>query len=280
MKDSRKLNIFEKADALVIDYLNLKTNIKFRIDSFRGKFRFLEKNRELHNLHKGKRACIVGNAPSINNQKLELLRNDVTFMVNRSFLLDSYEKILPSYHVITDPKLANGTWPIEYLDEIMEKNPGVTFLLNADWFHLSKFDYYKKKANIYWLKTKLISPSMNRKLKIDLTTLSPSYFVAEQALTTAVYMGFESIILTGVEGNGYAYQTLGMNSHAHGNDPDYANATPFDQSRALQFASRWIKVWYSIAGDCEKKGIKLTNCAPGGVLDMIDRQDFNNVFNN
>ena len=89
---------------------------------FKGQHKQLLRNIELKDIYTGQRCFVLGNGPSLNNQKIELLKDEVVFMVNRSFLDPRYADISPKYHVIIDDKLSTGEWPITYLDEILNKN--------------------------------------------------------------------------------------------------------------------------------------------------------------
>ena len=71
--------------------------------------------------------------------------------MNRSFTHKDYEIIKPEYHIFVDPKLANGIWPIEYLDTVLRKNPKVNLILNAEWFYLKNFEPYRNKKNVFWV---------------------------------------------------------------------------------------------------------------------------------
>jgi len=61
------------------------------------------KNLELKDKHLGKRAFIIGNGPSILNQDLTRLSNEVTFVLNSFFYHPQYEQISPTYLCNCDP---------------------------------------------------------------------------------------------------------------------------------------------------------------------------------
>lgn len=271
-------NNLEKLDALLIEYTNIKNEILYYSKRVIGKYKFLKKNKELKNCHLNKRVFIIGNAPSINDVDLTLLKDEITFMVNRSVSHKDYEKIQPNYHVFIDPKITTGQWSTTYLDEIYEKNPNCTLLLHADWYDLDIFDNFKKKMPIYWLKTKFISPLFPKRFKIDLTTISTSCYVVEQAITSAIYMGASEIYLLGVEGDGIAYQLLNQGSHFSGKDPDYEGASPFELARTMYFVSQYIRMWYSLAEYCFRNDVQLTNLTPRGVIRMINTDNYENVI--
>ena len=134
-----------------------------------------------------------------------MLKNEIVFMVNRAFLDPRYQIIKPQYHVIVDNKLASGIWPITFLDQIAEMNPNVTFLLNSRWYRLPAFQVYKEKYKIFWLEQSLEFTQFAINQKLDLSTITYSKYVVEQAITSAIYMGLTNIYFLGVEGNGLAY---------------------------------------------------------------------------
>ncbi len=273
-------NIYEKVEACLVEALILRSNLSFWIKKQQGHYDFLQRNAELKNKHAGKRAFIVGNAPSINQQDLSLLKNEITFMVNRAFMQDNYQNIQPTFHVFVDPKLTDGTWPLSYIDEVIEKNPDVHLLLNAEWYDLTMFQPYKTKAKTTWLKTKPVSLLFPQRFNPDLTANASSLYVVEQAITAAIYMGIKEIYIMGVEGNGIAYTIMGQDSHAFGKDPDYDNPQAYDIARSMNFTSRWIRSWYAIAKYCSQNDIKLINCTGKGIMNMMEQTSFNAVLDN
>lgn len=143
----KKLNFtpFELAEAIVSEMNNVYEKTLFYINRISGKYDFLKNNVYLKEIYKNKRVFLLGNGPSLNDFDLKKLNNEIVIMVNRSFEHPDYEIIKPKYHIFIDPKLATGDWPIEYLEIIYKKNPDVTLLLNAKWYHLEKFSKYRNK---------------------------------------------------------------------------------------------------------------------------------------
>jgi hypothetical protein len=274
-------NFKEKLDDIYFEVRNKLSYTKFSFEKlFKGKHKQLKKNIELKDIHKGERCFVIGNGPSINDQDLTLLKNEIVFMVNRAFLHPDYEVIKPKYHVIVDPKLATGEWEIKFLDRIAEKNPDVTFLLNSAWYDKDIFQPYKKKYTIYWIDQSLeFTPFINKR-KIDLTTKTYSKFVVEQAITASIYMGVSKTYFTGVEGNGLAYTMLGKDSHSYGSNLEDLNLTWSSVAKSYQSGSIWLKNWHNISRFCEQNNIKLINLTKGGIMTMAKRDDFFKVVKN
>ena len=243
----------------------------------KGKHKQLKKNIELKDIHKDKRCFVIGNAPSINKQNLKLLKNDIVFMVNRAFLHPDYENIKPTYHVIVDPKLATGEWPISFLDEIASKNPDVIFLLNSAWHDLAMFQTYKDKYKIYWIDQSLIFTPYVKNRNIDLTKRTYSMYVVEQAITTSIYMGIKKIYFTGVEGNGLAYLMMGKDSHSYGTNEEDLDLRWDKISRSYSSGSYWLRVWNNISLFCKIHNFEIINLTEGGIMNMVERKYFSDV---
>jgi hypothetical protein len=276
--ESYKRTRKEKLDDLYFETINKLRYVKFLYEkTFKGKHKQLEKNIELKDIHKGKRCFVIGNGPSINNQDLTLLKDEIVFMVNRAFLDPRYEAIKPTYHVIVDPKLSTGEWPITFLDEIVKKNPNVTFLLNSSWCDIDIFQPYKEKCKIYWIDQSLNFTPFIENRKIDLRKRTYSKFVVEQGITVAIYMGLKGIYFTGVEGNGLAYLMMDKSSHSYGVNKEDLDLKWENIARSYQSGSYWLKSWNSISQYCKLNNIQFYNLTIGGIMTMTERKDFDSI---
>jgi hypothetical protein len=61
---------------------------------------------ELQGIHKGQRAFIIGNGPSLNRMDLRLLKNEVSIGSNGIFLAFEKMGFVPTYYTIEDPLVA------------------------------------------------------------------------------------------------------------------------------------------------------------------------------
>jgi len=239
----------------------------------------LSKNKELKNIYKNKRCFVLGNGPPLNTQNIELLKDEIIFMVNRSFLDERYEKIKPQYHIIVDNKLATGVWPITYLDDIASINPEVTFFLNSKWFDLDIFQIYKDKYTIYWIDQSLEFTSFDLNKKIDLTKKTYGKNVVEQGIVTAAYMGFSDIYITGVDGDGFANLLMNQQSHSYGtNNDDIEKFKSWIGIReAICSVCRWMQTWYYLDKYISNNGSKIINLTGRGIITMVELKDFDKI---
>ena len=70
--------------------------------------------RECKDIHKGKRAFIIGNGPSLTKEDLEMLTNEITFASNRIYKMFDDTEWRPKYFTISDDGVARsgscGSW--------------------------------------------------------------------------------------------------------------------------------------------------------------------------
>lgn len=243
------------------------------------KHKQLLKNKELKDIYQNKRCFVLGNGPSLNNQKIELLKDEIVFMVNRSFLDKRYQIIKPKYHVIVDNKLATGEWPITYLDDIININPEVTFLLNSKWYDLELFKEYKNKYKIYWIDQSLQFTSFNLNKNIDLTKKTYGKNVVEQGIVTASYMGIDNIYISGVDGDGFINLLLDQPSHSYGsNEDDIKKFKSWQGIReAICSVCSWMLSWSYLNQYILNNHSKIINLSGRGIITMVETDSFDNI---
>lgn len=237
----------------------------------------LAHNQDLQDKHNGRRAFVVGNGPSLNRQNITAIKNDVSFFVNRAFLHEKYEAIRPQYHVFIDPKLATGEWPLTFLDSVVEKNPDVTLLLNAEWYNFEKFQNYKQKFNIRWIYAKLFDvPSACRRFDLLRPVIGDN--VVKAAVVAAIFMGIREIYLLGVDGNGLCYELMEQGeSHFYGTNKENSAKSYDDICRDLDMMSTSLIGWQNISHGARRFGVDIRNATAGGIVDAFPRALFEDV---
>lgn len=263
---------FEFSDDIVLEIASIITLIESYISYFVKYKKILLNNKNLQNIEFNNEILILGNSPAIKNLDFNILKEKKIIVLNRIFEHDLYDKICPNYHVIVDPKLSNGEWPITYIDTILSKNPKVNLFLNVKWYNNPLFSNYTKKKNIYWVSTNLVSNFRNN-FSFNLLKPISTYMALEVALSIAIFLGSKKISFYGVEGNGIAYLMTGQNSHFSGKDNDYNSYKSLDYARSMLYNARWVRVWHKISKNLKFKNIELYNLMDHGLLDMIPKKN-------
>ena len=276
------INILKKdhfliGEIFINEVVNFYSHFIFIIQNIFGHYKFLKKNIEIKNIYENKRIIIIANAPSINNFDLKKAKNEVSIMVNRSFMHPDYEIIKPNFHIIVDPKLASGQWPLEYIDIVFKKNPNVKLILNANWYHLEKFKKFRENNNVYWVKSKFTSLYF-KKLNYNLCSIFSTLGVTGNAVSLASYLGSKKIYILGMELNGVIKMLNNEASHFNGKDIDYDQHSILDWSRDLGHNARGLRYWYIFSETLKKNNIHLINLSNTGLFNFVPSEDFNQLF--
>lgn len=251
----------------------------------------LEKNIRFKGIHAGKRCFIIGNGPSIKDQNLSLLNKEITFTVNQISRAAFFESINTQYHLWADPNFFKTEFTCEgdyQLLELMKSLPkGTESFFPYSYAHkyIEKYDLDKYMNINFYEPNKLVGEYED----IDFTScVRVGFSVVQYAIQLAAYMGFKEIYLLGCECttilNVINARTKLYESETHGYEVDN-----IEKERAYQmYMSLPMTAYYEselnllheysvIHRYCKKRGIKVINCTPGGVLDEFAREWFNKI---
>lgn len=256
----------------------------------------LRNNKDLKNKYKNKRCFIAGTGPSVKEQDLSLLKNEYVFTVNTGFKLKQFEEMNSNFHVFVDSMYFSSSMDERsqelFADEIKSKLKAGTmcfFSYTKAKEFISKFNletdmtirYLEETAQEWWDIT-----------DIDFTGTTPlTGAVVLTASLLAIYMGFTEINLLGVDCTdiltsiGSKTKNADMITYAWDNDKNQQKrleATlgnrPLESIYHIQYLK--FKHFRFINDICMQQGISLYNCTKGGLLDCIERKDYESIIFN
>jgi hypothetical protein len=177
---------------------------------------------------------------------------------------------------MVDPKLANGDWDIGILDEIVSLNPDVTLVLNGKWFHKEKFKPYidNPAFRIIWVRINLFITRFHKYQTLNISKITYGMGVLGAAVALANYLGTKEIVLLGVESNAFCYEFERKESHFYGLNNDNINMDSEGVYKSLFFNYLYLMGLYNLSR--RSKNISITNCTPGGILKMFERDVLKN----
>lgn len=207
---------------------------------------------------------LVLNGPSIKSQNLEILKGRNCVFVNQGFRHPLYKEISPLFHVFVDPKLMNGEWSIEWLDEILEMVPTITFVLPIKWYGSSKLaPYIERGISILWI------PMYDPMLSLG---------VSGYSLKTCMLMGFNRIFILGFDGDGLAHEMLkSSNPYFYEKNKYLETKGTKEYIRDLYMLSRHFTSLHGIANDAKAKNIDIYNMTNSGIMDMFERANLSDL---
>jgi hypothetical protein len=249
----------------------------------------LRRNKALRDIHARQTCFIVGSGPSLAHQNLEGLKNGTVISVNENFVFLRERGIVPKYHVVTDPVYFNGREPsIRFLKDIAQlahdTDAKVIIDIKAkpiieannipvhDLFH-----FLIQVGDIYDYSC------VEKRLPIDLSHPVPGFrTVMHAALLSALYMGFESIYLLGVDFDYFAHPRARF-GHSYGISPYYARSDDVvmdlyadfhgvDYPGILNKAYRELVSFQQLGDTGRALGRAIYNATPGGLLEVFVRK--------
>ena len=276
---------------MVWKYWNFKT-------ACRSKFSRTEeakKNRQLKDKYKGRRCFIVGNGPSILDQNLKLLENEIVFVANEFWRTGKYREVKPDYYLFFDSFYFNqgsAHYLMEEFNEFLCKNehrPEFIVPLTAKEVVLKCFEW--EKYMVYYL-DKSLSFTDGYSREYDITKPIPGVQnVVQYAILLATYMGFKEVYMLGVEETNllslvesyiknesisrYAYEVERDNPLKKMENNLLQEQTL--ESRLESFA-RMFHLYREVYSFCQRGGVKVYNCTPSSLVDSIPKKKYETLF--
>lgn len=222
--------------------------------------------RELHDIHKGQRGFIIGNGPSLKQTDLSKLRNEITFGMNRIYLM------FPELGFTTTYFASINDLVIEQCAEEIAALPIPKFISWHSNRHFQRFP-----ADMHFLYTTYTGPQF----AYDITRrIWEGATVTNVALQLAFWMGFEQVILIGVDHNFTSKGEANKTVVSDGADPNHFDPRYFGKGFRWQLPDlETSEVGYRLAKDAyERAGRQVLDATVGGKLTIFPKVDFNSLF--
>jgi len=230
--------------------------------------RLAKSQRELsrfHDIHRGDRCFILGNGPSLKQTELNLIRNEYTFGMNRIYLLFPELGWETSYYVSINTLV---------IEQCSLDISGLTMPRFITW----RGRRWVGGGGIYYLDTDYLDPpEFAQDIRGRVFEGSTVTYVA---LQIAYYMGFDEVILIGVD---HSFTSKGRPNEtvvSEGDDPNHFSSEYFGKGfkwqlpdlEASEQAYRLAKAAF------EKDGRRIRDATIGGKLDIFDKVDYMSLF--
>jgi hypothetical protein len=219
----------------------------------------------LKDIHAGKRCFLIGNGPSLKQTDLSLLRDEYTFGTNRIYLA------FPELGFTTSYYLSVNSLVIEQCAEDIRSLPIPKFL---SWrsHHL-----IQPTPDMVFLHTTYTGPKFARDAR---GRIWEGATVTNVALQLAFHMGFETVILIGVDHN---YTTQGKPNTtvtSQGDDPNHFHAGYFGKGFRWQLPDlETSERGYRMARQAyERAGRQVLDATVGGKLTVFPKVAYRSLF--
>jgi hypothetical protein len=223
----------------------------------------------LKDVHKGQRAFIIGNGPSLKQTDLTKLKNEFTFGMNRIYLL------FPELGFHTTYFCSINDLVIEQFSDDILALPMPKFLAWRSHRHFSK---NLQLANIpTFLYTTYTGPRFTPDVR---WRVWEGATVTNFALQLAFHMGFEKVILIGVDHNFTSKGDANKTVVSQGDDPNHFSPNYFAKGFKWQLPDLdTSEIGYTFAREAYRKaGREVVDATVGGKLTIFPKVDYNSLF--
>ena len=226
-----------------------------------------EKLKSLNNIHKDKKRCfIIASGPSLKDINFDLLRNEITFGMNRAYLMKEQMNFLPTYLCCIDVNTQLKQFTNGY-DNFCE----IPTFYNWDLRHL-----FTKKDNRYFIKNRF-SP----KFLIQL----PGMFgngksVTYACIQLAFIMGFKEVYLIGKDHSYKFSSNVGKSNVFSGKENNHFLKGYYNKGQIYTAPDYTGEEFaYKVARETfEKNGRVIKDATINGKLNVFEKIDFNTLF--
>ncbi|MCB0272752.1 MAG: DUF115 domain-containing protein [Bdellovibrionales bacterium] len=243
---------------------------------------------KLQNIHLGKRAFVIGNGPSLKNQDLSKLENEIVFVTNWFANHQDFEKIKPTYYTVASHEVFGG-W-----NKTPDFDPNFYKLLNTKTKNTKKFFSYTFKPYIesnkmfeghdieYLLfeRPKQLIDQLDQP-NADLTKhMDDGYTViATFCLPLARWMGIKEIILLGCDCDYGIKKESDKKSYFYDAKLHTTSVSKFENlQRIWADGGPVFQSYEKIRNDYSMAGVTIRNATGGGRLEVFEKVAYEDLF--
>jgi len=223
----------------------------------------------LKNIHKGKRAFVIGNGPSLRQTDLTKLRDEFTFGMNRIYLLFPKLGFHTTYFVSVNDLVIE-----QFKDEILAQ-PMPKFLAWRSHRH------FPTGLPMTQLPTFLYTSYTGPRFSPDVRgRVWEGATVTNVALQLAFHMGFQQVILIGVDHNFSSKGDANKTVVSQGDDPNHFAPNYFGKGAKWQLPDLdTSEIGYTLAREAYRKaGREVNDATVGGKLTIFPKVDYKSLF--
>jgi hypothetical protein len=224
---------------------------------------------ELRDIHKGKRAFIIGNGPSLRETDLTKLKNEFAFGLNRIYLLFPELGFSTTYLVSINDLV---------IEQCAEEMTALALLKFFAWRSHRHFPARLPIAQLpIFLYTTYTGPRFTRDVR---GRVWEGATVTNVALQLAFFMGFEKVILVGVDHNFTSKGDANKTVVSTGDDPNHFSPAYFGKGFRWQLPDlETSEIGYTFAREAFRDaGREVLDATVGGKLTVFPKVDYNSLF--
>ena len=223
-----------------------------------------ERIRQYADRHRGQRCVIIGNGPSLKQMDLSFLDNEISFGLNRIYLLTQERGLSVTYHVCVNALV------LEQFGDEIQRMPCPKFISVSGYPHVhAAEDLMFINSLPQWGFSQDVSSQVWEGATVTYTTLQIAY-----------YMGFDEVVLIGVDHSFSKKGTPNQEIVMDRPDSDHFDPSYFKPGVRWQLPDlEYSEISYRIAEACfGTAGRRVLDATVGGRLDVFPKVDYREHF--
>ena len=223
----------------------------------------------LKNIHKGKRAFIIGNGPSLKQTDLRKLRNEITFGMNRIYLAFPDLGFSTTYYCVSNDLVVE-----QFVDDIVS----LSIPKFVAWRSRRHFSSTLQSSS---LPTFVYTTYTGPRFATDARgRVWEGATVTNLAMQIAFHMGIEKAILIGVDHNFESKGEANKTVVSQGDDPNHFASNYFGKGVKWQLPDLdTSEIGYALAREGYRKaGREIVDATVGGKLTVFPKVDYESLF--
>lgn len=223
---------------------------------------------QFKDIHKGKRAFIIGNGPSLRQTDLSKLKNEITFGMNRFYVAFPELGFQTTYFASINDLV---------IEQFVEDISALTMPKFLSWRSHRFFNEKTYNDTVNFIYTSYTGPKFSSDVR---GRVWEGATVTTVALQTAFHMGFDQVILIGVDHNFASKGDANKTITSDGDDPNHFMPNYFGKGVKWQLPDLdTSEVGYIIAREAYRQaGREVLDATVGGKLTVFPKVDYNSLF--
>jgi hypothetical protein len=223
----------------------------------------------LKDIHKGERAFVIGNGPSLKQTDLKKLRNEFTFGMNRIYLMFPELGFATTYLCVVNDLV---------IEQTTSDLIGLAVPKFLAWRSRRHFPQNLQPSNLpTFLYTTYTSPRFSPDVR---GRVWEGATVTNVALQLAFHMGFQQVVLIGVDHN---YTTTGKPNTtiiSQGDDPNHFSGNYFGKGFRWQLPDLDTSElgYHMMREGYRRAGREILDATVAGKLTIFPKVDYNSLF--